>query len=405
MTTKIDPETILLLGNYRPALTVARSLAAQGHRILVSLDDDAGAAGTSRAVEGQWRNTASTDPDLQYPALAQFLADRPDIRVVFPLAESYVRAFYAHRHLLPDDRIYVMPNQTAVEVCADKGRLLDLVTEAGLPVARNVTVRSYDELRKAAGTVGFPLIVKPADSTIWIGTRKVLVLEDRAAFDAALPDWPTGHAALIVQSYVDGPRLNLYFAAQHGRAIRYAAVRIGQTDLPDRTGLATDGVTIALEPRLRDIGDSLIAKLDYHGVGCIQVLRDRHTGDLSFLEINARIGGNHTITDACALELDRIAVALASGRVLDDRLIVAKDGVRYVWTTGALRGAAIALRDGEIRPTAFIAQVLQTLFLAVTTRTHITFRLTDPRPTLILLSRALPNRLRLFGSSRPESAA
>lgn len=405
MTTQIDPTTILLLGNYRAALTVARSLAAQGHRIWVSLDDDAGAAGSSRAVEGQWRNTAILDPDVQYRALALFLADRPDIRVVFPLAEAYVRAFYAHRHLLPDDRTYVMPNQTAAEVCADKGRLLDLVTKAGLPVARNVTVGTYEELRDAARTVGFPLIVKPADSTIWIGARKVLILEDRTAFDAALTEWPSGHAALIVQSYVDGPRLNLYFAAQHGRAIRYAAVRIGQTDLPDRTGLATDGVTIPLEPSLRDIGDTLIAKLDYHGVGCIQVLRDRHTGELSFLEINARIGGNHTITDACGLELDRIAVALASGSVLDDRLNVAKDGVRYVWTIGALRGAAIALRDGEISPSAFLAQVLQTLFLAVTTRTHITFRLTDPRPTLILLSRALQHRLRLFGSGRPDSAA
>ncbi len=41
-----------------------------------------------RAVTGQWENSESTDPGVQYEDLAAFLKARPDIKVVFPLAET-----------------------------------------------------------------------------------------------------------------------------------------------------------------------------------------------------------------------------------------------------------------------------------------------------------------------------
>ena len=131
------PQTILLLGNYRPALTVARQLSAAGHTVWVSQDQEAGAAGRSRAVAGVWPTPDSTDPAVLYAALADFLAQRPDITVVFPLMESYVRAFSDHAHRLPQDRLYVMPNRDAVGICLNKARLLSLVDDAGLACARH----------------------------------------------------------------------------------------------------------------------------------------------------------------------------------------------------------------------------------------------------------------------------
>ncbi|MEM9248845.1 MAG: ATP-grasp domain-containing protein [Pseudomonadota bacterium] len=394
MTSRASSPTVLRLGNYRPALTVARSLRARGHQIWVSRDNGSGAAHASRAVTGIWDDPGSTDPALQYDALAAFLAERPDIEIVFPLQEHYVRGFFANRHRLPDDRLYIMPNRTAAEICADKSALLDIVTEAGLPCARNATVYSLDELHSAQAQIGFPLVVKPVDSTIWLGAQKVLICRDAAEFAAAFPAWPAPHSALIVQTYVDGPRVNLYFAAKNGRPIRYLAARIGATDLRDGTGLATDGVTIPVEPRLREMADALLEILDYHGVGCIQVLQDRHTGALSFLEINARIGGNHAITDHCGMGLDSLALDLAAGHPVADRLVIGRSGVRYVWTKGALRGAASALRHGETGRLGFALRVARALRLAVTTRAQVTFCWSDPLPSLVILGQGAPNALR-----------
>ncbi len=390
------PRTILLLGNYRPALAVARSLAEDGHRILVSSDAGAGAAERSRAVSGMWKTPQDTSPAALYASLADFLQENPDIDTVFPLMESYVRGFPDHAHLLPADRLYVMPNSEAVRICLDKARLLQAVTDAGLPCARNLPVHDLASLQGAAGAIGFPLVIKPSDSTVWLGNRKALILNDQEALNAALPKWPDGHGELIVQTFVDGPRVNLYFAAQNGRAIRYLAVQIGETDIADGTGLATTGFTIEPEPAVRDMADALLARLNYHGVGCIQVLCDRNTGQPSFLEINPRIGGNHAITVFAEMELERVALQLAVGGPVEDTLKIGRSGIRYAWTTGALRGVGLALRNGETSRTAAMRAALKALVTGVTTRRHITFTPGDPVPSLTLFARLVPGLNRIL---------
>ncbi|MEX0285897.1 MAG: ATP-grasp domain-containing protein [Paracoccaceae bacterium] len=390
-TSRVEPpQTVLLLGNYRPALTVARSLHAQGYRVVVSKDRDAGAASKSKAVAEIWETPETAEPKQLYQALAGFLADRPDIQIVFPLMESYVRAFYGHAELLPEDRVYVMPNRDAVEVCLDKGRLIETVDNAGLPCARAITVHNFVTLMQAVEDLGYPLVIKPSDSTVWLGNRKALILHGPGDFAAAFSEWPTEHQSLIVQHFVDGPRINLYFAASGGQAIRYLAVQIGETDIADGTGLATTGTTIELDGELQRLGDALIAQLDYHGIGCIQFLRDRHSGRLSFLEINPRIGGNHAITALCGLDLDTVALPLAAGERVDTNLVIGPAGHVYAWTTGALRGFGLAVRQKEIGVGAAIRQALSAVWLGLRTRHHITFRWNDPLPTLTLLLRLIP---------------
>jgi len=219
--------TILLLGNYRPALSVARGLSAAGYHVVVSRDDDAGAATWSRAVAEIWDTPGGDDIRRAYDALAVFLEQRPDIELVFPLMERWVRAFFDHVDLLPDDRTYVMPNQDAVEACLDKNQLLRIVSKAKLHSAKSTSATDMDTLRAAAKTVGFPAVVKPADSTIWLNNRKALILNDQTAFDQAFPSWPKQHEALIVQTFVDGPRRNLYFAAPPGEPACSPPVLLG----------------------------------------------------------------------------------------------------------------------------------------------------------------------------------
>ncbi len=383
-------ETVLLLGNYRPALTVARALSAKGYRVEVSRDGDAAAAQWSRAVDAIWDTPNSNDPAELYGALATYLAANSRITTVFPLMESYVRSFYDHAHLLPQDRLYVMPNRLAIDICLDKPRLLDTAAEAGLPCARAIEVTDHDALHAAAAQIGYPLVIKPADSTIWLGTRKALILPDQQALTRALPEWPQAHEALIIQRFVDGPRVNLYFAAANGRAIRYLAVQIGQTDIADGTGLATTGTTIDLSPTLHTMADALLDRLSYHGVGCIQVLMDRTTGQPSFLEINPRIGGNHAITAHCGLGLDTLALDLARQTPLDTPLRLGPKGRRYVWTTGDLRGLGLALRNKEAGVAHTLSRATMAIWRGLTTRRHVTWQLTDPMPSLILLLRLIP---------------
>jgi biotin carboxylase len=89
------------------------------------------------------------------------------------------------------------------------------LAEGGVPQPRFAAVRVRREALPAAETVGFPAVLKPADSG---GQRGLFLLRSFDDLDrhlhAALVESPTGEA--IVESYVDGLELNGLVVARGG---------------------------------------------------------------------------------------------------------------------------------------------------------------------------------------------
>jgi biotin carboxylase len=91
------------------------------------------------------------------------------------------------------------------------------LAEAGVPQPHFAAVRDLREGRSAADTVGFPSVLKPADSG---GQRGVFRLDSRDDLDAhlhaALAESRSGEA--IVESFVDGTEMNCIVVARRGEA-------------------------------------------------------------------------------------------------------------------------------------------------------------------------------------------
>jgi len=92
------------------------------------------------------------------------------------------------------------------------------LAEAGVPQPRFAAVRSISERRRAADEVGFPAVLKPADSG---GQRGVFRVESIDEIDAhlheALAASPTGEA--ILEEYVEGIEMNGIVLARDGEMI------------------------------------------------------------------------------------------------------------------------------------------------------------------------------------------
>jgi biotin carboxylase len=90
-----------------------------------------------------------------------------------------------------------------------------LFADAGVPQPRFAAVRTLDEARRAARTVGFPSVLKPADSG---GQRGVFRLDSADDLErhlhAALAESPTEEA--IVEAFQDGLELNGLVIARGG---------------------------------------------------------------------------------------------------------------------------------------------------------------------------------------------
>ena len=375
--------TVMLLGNQRASLTLARALARSGRRIVAGMDAADPYLFLSRHVARVFAHPP-LDAEPQ-AALARVIeaAKREGVDVILPVSEVATRLVAGHAERLGAIAEIAAPSPELVRRCADKAGLFDMCEAAGVPLARRAVVSSIAALHDAGAEIGGPLVVKPTDSTAYVLGRKAVIVDAAAALRETFSAWPSGHKTLCVQRFVDGPRVNVYFAAAEGALIGAVAVQITRTDTLDGTGYAVAGRSIAPSTGLREASERLVRALNYHGVGCAQFMQSADGAPLSFLEVNPRLGANFKIAEACGLPLSRLALALPLGLPIDAPADPwgFPTGASYAWTKGAVSGALRARRSGEVGWPQF-AQLLARSAREAMSPCHLTFELTDPLPTL-----------------------
>ena len=92
------------------------------------------------------------------------------------------------------------------------------LAEAGVPQPRFAALRTWSERQRAVEEVGFPSVLKPADSGGQRGLFRVESLDDvEAHLHEALAASPTGEA--ILEEFVEGTEMNGIVIARNGEAI------------------------------------------------------------------------------------------------------------------------------------------------------------------------------------------
>jgi biotin carboxylase len=92
------------------------------------------------------------------------------------------------------------------------------LADAGVPQPRFAAIRTFSERRRAADEVGFPAVLKPADSGGQRGLFRVESVDDiDAHLHEALAASPTGEA--ILEQYIEGTEMNGIVIARQNDAI------------------------------------------------------------------------------------------------------------------------------------------------------------------------------------------
>ena len=311
-------ETVLLLGNYRPTIILARVLSKKGFTVICGREGCDGGAQYCRYVDELWDHPrVSNDAEKFLIALRDFLAKRPEISVVYPVSEEFVRLLADNHETLPAGPAYAMVRPATVAQCLDKAGMMNLAVGCGVPTAPFEIVGESKRFTEAVGRIGIPLVIRPEKSTDRIDGKKAFHFNGQADIADTCRDALRAGQRLLLQRKAEGRRHNLYFGAVNGKLVRYLHALILRTDMLDGTGLAVEGVTIEPDPKLRDYAERLIGALGYTGVGCAQFLVDEATGSVSFLEINPRIAGNHAVPEAAGLGLSTLPIDLCRNPALD----------------------------------------------------------------------------------------
>jgi biotin carboxylase len=217
-------------------------------------------------------------------------------------------------------------NETA-HVMTHKVAMRRQLAERGLPQPRFAAVRTLHEAHAAAETVGFPAVIKPADSG---GQRGIFRLASVADLErhlhAALAESATEEA--IVESYHDGLELNGLAAARGGEV---DLLTLSDRLRPDGIGFGVGWIHVypatiygpALEEAER-VAVAAVAALGLEDGMAFPQLLVTGPAEVLVVEVAARVPGGQMADlarHAIGVDIVEIAIRQALGDPVPDELV------------------------------------------------------------------------------------
>jgi biotin carboxylase len=204
------------------------------------------------------------------------------------------------------------------------------LAEAGVPQPRFAAVRSISERRRAADEVGFPAVLKPADSG---GQRGVFRVESIDEIDAhlheALAASPSGEA--ILEEYVEGIEMNGIVIARAGEMI---PLTLSDRLRPPGVGFGVGWIHVypPTVPVAQLAESERIASHTVHALGlrtgiAFPQLIAAEDGRVVVVECAARIPGGQMadlVRVATGVDLVEVQLRMALGEELPDDVVLPK---------------------------------------------------------------------------------
>lgn len=214
---------------------------------------------------------------------------------------------------------FIGPSAEAMRRLGDKWQSKLLARRCEVPLAPFAALDDHDDAAtlEAADGIGYPLMVKASAGGGGRGIRRVdrpETLLDAAASARAEARKAFGDGTLFLEACVTEARhIEVQFAADaYGRAValglRDCSVQRRHQKIIEEAPPPT--LPAALAETLRQGTVRIAEAAGYQGVGTAEFLYRASTGQLTFLEVNARLQVEHTITelltglDLVALQLD-----------------------------------------------------------------------------------------------------
>ena len=276
---------------YPHGYTSLRSLAKSGVEAVVAVGDDDLPISASR-----YCNTIVpipiSDDIVGYKDALLGLAARRDVRTIIPhrpqdpyLLSKYFDEFDRHTNI-------VVPPFETLKVVHDRKRLMDVAEDAGVPVPKTDLLREVEEWESKK-------IIKSRYNLLtdeYIGSfgsndsdvaKSIVHVASGETPDTVAIREEMNHDP-IVQEYIQGAGEYVFGALyDHGKALAtFQHRQIRGNSYTGSGGVYRESVHI---PELEETGRTILDSIDWHGLACIEYVKDEETGEFKLIEINPRM--------------------------------------------------------------------------------------------------------------------
>lgn len=285
--------TLVLGFDPRTALAVARSLHAQGIRVVVGTVADWETPTRSTAVEAfvplQDNHEAPSDFLDRLWAVIQ----TREIDTIIPVTDRALLLLAPYAHVLSARVRLAMPTAEQIGLVLDKFATAEIATQLGIRVPNTNVVPPGSTSVEFLGRLSFPAFIKSRDKSELCRRRKLAGQDARYCADlqafAAMSS--SLHPGMMVQEYIPGDDVGLAVLLHEGNVVNAFQYRARKVQ-PAEGGVCVLACSEAVDPLLLDWAVRLLRRLKWQGLAQLDFRHDRVTGSATFLEINGRFWGS-----------------------------------------------------------------------------------------------------------------
>ena len=220
---------------------------------------------------------------------------------------------------------FIGPDPSSIMAMGDKALAKETMQKAGVPVVpgSDGVVSDYNEVKRIAGEIGYPVIIK---ATAGGGGRGMRIVRDPGDLENAYrtasheAEKAFGNPSVYIEKYLEQPRhVEIQIMGDlHGNVVHY-----GERDCSIQRRhqkLVEEAPSPAMTPELREAMGAAAIKgakgVQYHGAGTIEFLLDKEK-NFYFMEMNTRIQVEHPVTEeVMGCDLLKLQIEVAAGERL-----------------------------------------------------------------------------------------
>lgn len=284
------PAVVVTASRYPHGYASIRSLSTHGIHTIAAVDDESLSVTVSRHCDESVLVPPPSDIAAYKDALLG-LAARPDVRTIVPhrphdpyILSKYAEEFERHVNV-------VVPDLEKLRSVHDRKRLAEAAERAGVAIPDTKLLGDVEDWRGDRIVKSrYNLLTDEyledfsfADSKIAKSVEHVSAGEEP---DVDALRQKMNHEP-IVQEYVEGEEYLFGALYDRGEAVgSFQHEQLRGDSYTGSGGVFRKSVDI---PALEEAGLAILDELEWHGLACIEYVRDAETGEFSIVEINPRM--------------------------------------------------------------------------------------------------------------------
>ena len=317
-------KAVILGSNYYIGLSVIRCLGANRiHTVAMDYSKE-----HAYAAKSKYLNEHFVVPhyrDQEQALLASMIEyakrqERPP--VLFPCADPYVEFVDKHLDELRPYYSITMSERGLWSKVMDKDALHEMASALGVRVPETASPSEADFEERVVREIGFPCIVKPADSASFVAKFRVKMFKckDLAELRAAVDKAKAENLHVVAQRIVPGFDDHMYtydaYLNQNAKVTHWMTCQ-KLRQYPINFGASTYTKQKYVQ-ELHDIGAPFLEGIRYKGFAEIEFKKDEKSGAFYLIEVNVRTTTLNTLLDKCGINFPLLAYRELTGKEIGE---------------------------------------------------------------------------------------